>query len=152
MRRRGTSYTSQKAKKPKIGGLAKLVPPIIYISISATCASARVRVNDRDCGTLIMPPFRVVVDNLKPTGNTLETEVTNVAANHIRDLDRRGVTWKIFRDINLVDINYKPFDAANWPRTDGDRLGPVTLTPVKWQNNAAPCGSFRASRPKLEEI
>ncbi len=92
--------------------------------------SARVRVNGKAYGTLITPPFRVVVDNLNPTGNTLEVEVTSVAANRIRDLDRRGVKWKTFRDINLVDINYKPFDAANWPLTDCGLLGPVTLTPV----------------------
>jgi hypothetical protein len=92
---------------------------------------ARVRVNGKDYGTLITPPFRVVVDNLKPTGNTLEVEVTSVDANRIRDLDRRGVKWKTFRDINFVDINYKPFDASNWPLTDCGLLGPVTLTPVK---------------------
>ena len=93
--------------------------------------SARVHVNGKDYDTLITPPFRVVVDNLKPTGNTLEVEVTSVAANRIRDLDRRGVPWKTFRDINIVDINYKPFDASNWPLTDCGLLGPVTLTPVK---------------------
>jgi len=92
--------------------------------------SARVRVNGKDYGTLITPPFRVVVDNLKPAGNTLAVEVTSVAANRIRDLDRRGVKWKTFRDINIVDINYKPFDASNWPLTDCGLLGPVTLTPV----------------------
>jgi hypothetical protein len=92
--------------------------------------SARVRVNGKDYGTLITPPFRVVVDNLKPTGNTLAVEVTSVAANRIRDLDRRGVPWKTFRDINIVDLNYKPFDASNWPLTDCGLLGPVTLTTV----------------------
>ena len=92
--------------------------------------SARVRVNGKDYGTLLTPPFRVVVDDLKLTGNMLEVEVTSVAANRIRDLDRRGVKWKTFRDINMVDINYKPFDAANWPVTDCGLLGPVTLTPV----------------------
>ena len=90
--------------------------------------SARVRVNGKDYGTLITPPFRVVVDNLKPTGNTLEVEVTSVAANRIRDLDRRGVPWKTFRDINIVSLDYKPFDASRWPLTDCGLLGPVTLT------------------------
>ena len=92
--------------------------------------SARVRVNGQDYGTLIIPPFRVLVDHLKPTGNRLEVEVTSVTANRIRDLDRRGVQWKTFNDINIVDINYKPFDASNWPLTDCGLLGPVTLTPV----------------------
>ena len=101
-----------------------------FLDLGDVRQSARVRVNGRDYGTLLTPPFRVVVDNLKPTGNTLEVEVTSVAANRIRDLDRRGVKWKTFRDINIVDINYKPFDASNWPLTDCGLLGPVTLTPV----------------------
>jgi hypothetical protein len=92
--------------------------------------SARVKLNGRNYGTLITPPFHVVVDNLKPTGNQLDIEVTGVSANRIRDLDQRGVSWKIFKDINIVNINYKPFDAADWPLTDCGLLGPVTLTPV----------------------
>ena len=98
--------------------------------------SARVKLNGKDYGTLITPPFRVVVDNLKPTGNTLEVEVTSVAANRIRDLDRRGVNWKIFKDINIVNVDYKPFDASNWPLTDCGLLpGPVTLTALKPDKN-----------------
>jgi hypothetical protein len=92
--------------------------------------SAHVTVNGKDYGKLIIPPFRVLVDNLKPTGNELEVEVTSVTANRIRDLDRRGVKWKIFRDINIVDVNYLPFSAANWALTDCGLLGPVTLAPV----------------------
>jgi hypothetical protein len=92
--------------------------------------SARVYVNGKDYGTLITPPFRVVVDQLKPAGNVLEVEVTSVAANRIRDLDGRHVDWKIFKDINLVNMDYQPFDASNWPLTECGLLGPVTLTPV----------------------
>jgi hypothetical protein len=29
-----------------------------------------------------------------------------------------------------VNINYRPFDASNWPLTDSGLLGPVILTPV----------------------
>ncbi len=92
--------------------------------------SARVRLNGKDYGTLITPPFRLVVNNLKPAANKLEVEVTNVSANRIRDLDRRHVPWKYFYDINFVNINYRPFDASDWPLTDSGLLGPVTLTPV----------------------
>ena len=92
--------------------------------------SARVRLNGKDLGTLIAPPFRVVVDHLQRTGNVLEVEVTSVAANRIRDLDRRGVNWKIFKDINIVDVNYHPFNAADWPLTECGLLGPVILTPA----------------------
>ncbi|HSV28423.1 MAG TPA: glycosyl hydrolase [Candidatus Omnitrophota bacterium] len=93
--------------------------------------SARVTVNGRSHGTLITPPFRVVVDNLKPAGNVLEIEVTSTAANRIRDLDRRGVQWQNFHDINFVNIDYRPFNAADWPLADAGLLGPVTLTPVQ---------------------
>jgi hypothetical protein len=101
-----------------------------FLDLGDVRQSARVKLNGKDYGTLIMPPFRVVVDNLKPVGNTLEVEVTSVAANRIRDLDRRGVNWKIFKDINIVNVDYQPFDASNWPLTDCGLLGPVTLTAV----------------------
>ena len=101
-----------------------------FLNLGQVCQSARVRLNGKDYGTLITPPFGVVVDNLKPEDNRLEVEITNVSANRIRDLDRRHVRWKIFHDINFVNINYRPFDAANWPLTDSGLLGPVTLTPV----------------------
>jgi hypothetical protein len=93
--------------------------------------SARVRLNGQDAGTLITPPFRATVAGLKATDNVLEVEVSNVSANRIRDLDRRGVKWKNFHDINFVNVDYKPFDASNWPLTDSGLLGPVTLTLVK---------------------
>jgi hypothetical protein len=94
------------------------------------CQSARVRLNGRDCGTLFTPPFQTIVGGLKPAGNVLEVEVANVSANRIRDLDRRGVQWKNYHDINFVNLDYHPFDASGWPLTDSGLLGPVTLTPV----------------------
>lgn len=100
------------------------------LDLGQVCQSARVTLNGKDYGTLITPPFRVAVDNLKPTGNKLEVEVTNVSANRIRDLDRRHVQWKYFYDINFVNVNYRPFDASDWPLTDSGLLGPVTLAPL----------------------
>jgi hypothetical protein len=101
-----------------------------FLNLGDVCQSARIRLNGKDYGTVIVPPFGVVVDNLKPTGNKLEVEVANVSANRIRDLDRRHVQWKIFGDVDIVDINYHPFDASDWPLTNSGLLGPVTLTPV----------------------
>jgi hypothetical protein len=101
-----------------------------FLDLGDVRESARVALNGKDYGTVISTPFRVVVDHLKSAGNVLQVEVTSLAANRIRDLDRRGVKWKTFHDINFVDINYKPFDASNWPLTDCGLLGPVTLTPV----------------------
>jgi hypothetical protein len=100
------------------------------LNLGTVAQSARVRFNGLDLGTVIAPPFVLTVSDLKPAGNVLEVEVTSLAANRIRDLDRRGVHWKNFHDINFVNINYRPFDASDWPLADSGLLGPVTLTPV----------------------
>jgi hypothetical protein len=94
--------------------------------------SARVRLNGRDVTTAWSLPFRARVGEYLHAGhNVLELDVTNLAANRIRDLDRRGVKWKIMREINFVNINYQPFDASGWSLTPSGLLGPVTLTPLK---------------------
>ena len=101
-----------------------------WLNLGTVCQSARVRLNGQDLGTLITPPFRVAISHLKPTGNRLEVEVTNLSANRIRDLDRRKVPWKSFHEINYVNIQYKPFDASGWPLYNSGLLGPVTLTAI----------------------
>ena len=111
--------------------LADWRPGMWKLDLGRVCQSARVRLNGRDLGTLFVPPFQVATDELKAQGNVLEAEVTNVSANRIRDLDRRKVEWKVFNDINFVNINYKPFDASNWLLTESGLIGPVTVTPVK---------------------
>jgi hypothetical protein len=113
---------------------AELQGKAVALDLGKVCQSARVKLNGKEYGTLLIPPYRVTVNNLKPTGNLLEVEVTSTSANRIRDLDQRGVKWQNFRDINFVNQDYKPFNAANWPLTDSGLLGPVTLTemlPVK---------------------
>jgi hypothetical protein len=100
------------------------------LDLGRVAESARVRLNGRDLGTLFARPFRVRTGPLRARDNVLEVEVTNLSANRIRDLDRRKVEWKIFRDINYVGIDYRPFDASNWPVRTSGLVGPVTLTPL----------------------
>lgn len=100
------------------------------LALGRVAESARVKLNGRELGKLFASPFTIETGPLRRTGNTLEVEVTNVSANRIRDLDRRGVQWKIFRDINFVGIDYKPFDASQWPVRASGLLGPVTLQPI----------------------
>ncbi len=100
--------------------------------------SARVILNGREFLTLIQPPFRLVLpaDALRPH-NTLEILVTNLAANRIADLDRRGVPWKIFYNANMparLPENRGPdglFTAAHWSPRPSGLIGPVTLTPLQ---------------------
>jgi hypothetical protein len=95
--------------------------------------SARVSVNGRAVGTLISHPFRIAVgEHLQPGRNTLEVEVTNLAANRIADMDRRQVNWKYFYDANLASQRQRSgLDASQWPPFDSGLLGPVQLVPVQ---------------------
>lgn len=90
--------------------------------------SARVRLNGEAIGHALMAPYRVPVPGgLKAGRNVLEVEVTSLGANRIRDLDLRQVPWRIFHDINFVDIRYKGFDARQWSVRDSGLLGPVRV-------------------------
>jgi len=101
------------------------------LDLGRVCESARVRLNGDSIGTLWYPPFQVPLrECLKSGRNTLEIEVTNLAANRIADLDRRRVEWKIFHDINIVNLDYKPLDATNWAPRDSGLLGPLQLIPM----------------------
>ena len=92
--------------------------------------SARVTLNGQRLTTAWSLPFKVRLDGLAARGNVLEIEVTNLPANRIRDLDVRKVPWKVMRDINLVSVKYRPFDAAAWEIEPSGLLGPVTLVPL----------------------
>ena len=92
--------------------------------------TARVTLNGKRLATAWSLPFSVRLDGLKPRGNVLEVEVTNLPANRIRDLDVRKVPWKLMREINIVTVKYRPFDAAAWEVEPSGLLGPVTLVPL----------------------
>jgi hypothetical protein len=82
--------------------------------------------------TLFALPMRTRVGRyLKKGPNTIDIEVTNLAANRIRDLDIHKVNWKIMSDANIVTPAYTPFDASRWPLQPSGLLGPVRLIPVK---------------------
>jgi len=100
--------------------------------------SARIVLNGQELGTFIGPWFRVDVpaDALRDR-NVLEVEVSNLMANRIADLDRRGVPWKKFYNVNFparLQTNRGPdglFSAAKWAPLPSGLAGPVTLTPLK---------------------
>ena len=98
---------------------------ILNLGVVKDCA--RVTLNGKSIGTLLGPSFKIKVDNLIRGKNILQVEVTNVAANRIRDLDINKIEWRKFYDINLVNIDYEPFDASGWEIRDAGLLGPVRL-------------------------
>jgi len=104
------------------------------IDLGKVCQSARVRLNGKPLGVVIIPPYSVQAPTLLPKGNVLEVEVTNASANRVRDLDIRHVPWKQFHSPGLLNVRYKPFDASGWPLTDSGLLGPVMLDPLNPQS------------------
>jgi len=102
------------------------------LDLGRVADSARVFLNGQNLGTVFTTPFqiRIASSELKASGNLLEIDVTNVAANRIRDMDINKVVWKNFYDTNVVNIDYKPFDASAWPIRDAGLLGPVRLIPL----------------------
>ena len=77
--------------------------------------SARVYINGQFIGCAWSVPFVLNTQgNLKAGDNELRIEVTNLPANRIADLDRRGVKWRKMEEINVVDINYKKTTYGQW--------------------------------------
>lgn len=96
--------------------------------------SAKVWVNDQYAGVLWSIPYELKIGKWLHAGkNTIRLEVANLMANRIRYMDRNGITWRNYHEINFVNINYKNFDASGWKIQPSGMEGPVQLIPVKIQ-------------------
>ena len=90
--------------------------------------SARVYVNDSLVGCAWSVPFTLQCKGLfRPGDNKLRIEVTNLPANRIADLDRKGVKWRKFNEINFVGLNYSKGNYANWKPVKSGLNSPITL-------------------------
>lgn len=105
------------------------------LSLGDVRESARVRINGQEVATLWAVPYQCRIGQyLRPGKNTLEVEVTNLPANRIADMDRRGVEWRIFKNINIASLGYKTATYADWQPVSSGLLGPVLLVPMKTIN------------------
>lgn len=93
--------------------------------------SARVLINGKDAGILWAVPYRMRVEHLLHKGdNLIEVEVINLPANRIADFDRRGQAWRIFKNINVVNIHYEPSSYASWDPMPSGLCSQVRLLPA----------------------
>ena len=65
----------------------------------------------------------------------LVVRVANSMANRIAYMDKKGVDWKIFYNVNMSarkkeNVKNGIFDASDWEPKSSGLLGPVTLTPA----------------------
>jgi alpha-L-rhamnosidase len=105
------------------------------LDLGKVCEAAHVKMNGKDVGALWCAPYKITIGKYLVLGkNILEVEVTNLAANRVRDLDLRHVNWKYFYDANInpwPNGGQRTFDASRWPLRNSGLLGPVQLQPVK---------------------
>lgn len=97
--------------------------------------SARVYINHNYVGTLWAVPYRLKVGKwLKEGNNIIEIEVTNLPANRISEMDRKGEKWRIFNEINVVNLNYKDIPYNNWQPMPSGLNGNVKLIPIDYRS------------------
>ncbi|WP_417360940.1 glycosyl hydrolase [Galbibacter sp.] len=96
--------------------------------------SAKVWINGQYAGMVWALPFELKTNLFKNGMNSLKIQVTNLSANRIKHLEESGKEWKIFHEINMVDKDYKKFDATKWDYTPSGLLGPVRLIPLEKHN------------------
>ena len=97
--------------------------------------SARVWLNGEYLGCAWSVPF--VLDCLgavREGTNTLRIEVTNLPANRISAMDREGVVWRIFEDINMSNISTSTYD--KWTLVPSGLNSMVQLIPLATQSTA----------------
>ncbi|MDQ8184030.1 glycosyl hydrolase [Pelagicoccus sp. SDUM812002] len=102
----------------------------LRIDLGELSSSGQLFVNGDLVGTSILKPhtLEIPADTLRTGDNLLRVEIATLATNRIRHLDRTKTPWRIFKDINLVNIDYRAFDASDWEVAPYGLLGPVQIT------------------------
>lgn len=77
--------------------------------------SARVWINGQYLGCVWAVPYILQCNHTVKVGsNTIRIDVTNLAANRIADMDRKGIPWRKFKEINFVDLHYEHTTYEKW--------------------------------------
>ncbi len=115
------------------------------LDLGRVAESARVSFNGQDLGTLIAPPFQLRIPaHLWRSKNLLEISVSNLMANRIAELDRRGEKWKRFYNINFPSRLPENrgedglFKASHWQPKESGLMGPVKLWRLEYWRRTPP--------------
>ncbi len=108
------------------------------LDLGKVANSARVSLNGKELAALISSPFSIDIpaSELKEE-NSLEISVTNLMSNRMADMERKGLNYKIFYNINFPAYEASNrgadglFTTSGWKPQESGLIGPVTLTPLK---------------------
>lgn len=105
-----------------------------WLDLGDVRESARVRVNGRYAGTAWSLPFGLEIGRrlLTAGDNSIEIDVTNLPANRIADMDRRGVRWRIFKDANIAGALTKTLETGTWGTEPSGLNSTVRLIPLAY--------------------
>lgn len=144
------SWTKQSDELAKFSGTASYQisfekpedeAPAYTLNLGEVHESASVFLNGKKLGTLVGPTYQLTIDAAKlQETNELEIKVSNLMANRIIDMDKSRVNYKKFYNVNFAAHdrdNVGPdgtFTAARWEPFDSGLMGPVSLTPLRMEN------------------
>ena len=128
----GTAEYSTDFKRPASGATTW------RLSLGEVHENAEVFLNGQRLGTLIGPDFSLDFDaGLLKAQNHLTVKVSNLMANRIRYMDRNGIVYKRFYNINFSAHDAENrgkdglFTTKNWDVYPSGIKGPVVLTPLQ---------------------
>lgn len=99
------------------------------LTIDKVYESAKIWINGEYAGNSWSIPYQLdITEQLVNGQNTIKIEVANLMANSIRYLDRNGIEWRNYHEINFVNIDYKPFDASNWKTMPSGLDGKIQIS------------------------
>ena len=77
----------------------------VLLDLGDVRESAHVYINGRDAGVAFCAPFQLSVGKyLRAGSNTIEIDVTGLAANYVAEMDRQGIVWRIFKNANIANL------------------------------------------------
>lgn len=131
----GTASYKTNFRKPNFEAAAYM------LDLGKVCESANVFLNGEKLATLVGPEFQLTIEanKFQPT-NILEIQVTNLMANRIIYMDKKGINYKKFYNINFAAYDTKNMDenglftAKNWTPLESGLIGPVKLIGLKPKN------------------
>ena len=105
----------------------------VLLDLGDVRESAHVYINGRDAGVAFCAPFQLSVGKYLHAGNnTIEIDVTGLAANYVAEMDRQGIVWRIFKNANIANLKGGAVSYyGNWDVMPCGLNSTVKLIPVK---------------------